>query len=316
MEAGLPPPGSAHWEVELPSGRKHLETYGRAIVVEGHVNQYILLIFEDHTDRQRLQLQLVQSEKLAAIGQLAAGIAHEIRNPLATIYNALFDLSEILVDPGPDAAEDIEISMEEIKRVQEIINNLLDFARESERSTGRVDLNDMLRRTMRLVQHDLTNKGIETELELADVPAVAINGNALKQVLINLVTNAAQAMSHGGRLILRTRRLSHTDAGMEAVPDSPADSGEYRLDPPSYPITRREFVLFEITDTGTGIPAAILPNIFNPFFTTKEPGSGTGLGLSVVHSLIQDAGGAISVQSVEGRGTTFRIELPISPTED
>jgi PAS domain S-box-containing protein len=316
---GLPPPPAGHWEVDLPAGRKHLETYGRNIIVEGHQSQYLLLIIEDHTDRQKLQMQLVQSEKLAAIGQLAAGIAHEIRNPLATIYNALFDLSEILVDPGPDAAEDIEISMEEIKRVQDIINNLLDFARESERSSGRADLNEVLRSTLRLVQHDLTNKGIETRWELTEVPQVAMNSNALKQILINLITNAAQAMNRGGVLTIRTVYTDERSPLSESVPDAsgdPKDSGEFRLDSPQSVLRRQSCITLEVADTGSGIPERILPNIFNPFFTTKAPGSGTGLGLSVVHSLVRDAGGAISVQSAVGKGTTFRIEIPRYASED
>ncbi len=319
-------PDNGNWELELPSGRRMIEVYGRPIIVEGHSSQYILLIIEDNTERQRLQLQLVQSEKLAAVGQLAAGIAHEIRNPLNTIYSALFDLSEIIANPSPEAAEDIAISMEEIKRVQDIINNLLDFARESERSTGRADLNDVVQKTGRLVQHDLSNKRIEIVYELGDVPAVAISNNALKQILINLVTNAADAMPRGGKLSIRTFRRRgqvplhqpSSSASQDAL-----DTGSFRLAEISAHRSRRfsegvyaEHAVLEINDTGTGIPASILPNIFNPFFTTKPPGSGTGLGLSVVHSLVQDAGGAASVKSEPGMGTTFTIELPVIANAD
>jgi signal transduction histidine kinase len=312
----LQPPPPANWEVTLPSGRKHIETYGRLFRVDGHPNEYAMLVVENHTDRQRLQMQLVQSEKLAAIGQLAAGIAHEIRNPLATIYSALFDLSEIIVNPSPDAAEDIAISMEEIKRVQEIINNLLDFARESDKSIGSSDLNEVVAKTIRLVQHDLTVKGLETAFELDEqIPMVVLSSNALKQILINLVTNAAHAMGNRGTLTLRTilREGAVSTHFPEAI--SSDDSGEFhpRQDRPTARrsgVNRTCHVRLEVEDTGSGIPASILPDIFNPFFTTKPPGSGTGLGLSVVHSLVVDGGGAVSVTSTVGVGTTFRIDLP------
>ncbi len=313
------PKGTHSWELEFLTGKKDIEIYGRPIVVEGHDNQYILLMIEDQTDRRRLQTQLVQSEKLAAIGQLAAGIAHEIRNPLNTIYNALFDLTEIIEHPSSEIEEDITISMEEIRRVHDIINNLLDFARESERSTGYADLNDVIEKTMRLVQHDLGKKGIAHELHLDHIPDVGMSNNALKQILINLITNAAQAMGTGGRLTIATRRrpgmVPLREAASTPENNDPAEirlaahqrrSGDHSYD---------EHVILEITDTGTGIPSQILPDIFNPFFTTKEPGAGTGLGLSVVHSLVRDAGGAISVRSVPAHGTTFTIELPGVPEE-
>jgi len=322
-----PPP--AHMQVRLRSGEKRLEVYGRPIIVEAHENQYILLIMEDNTERQRLQTQLVQSEKLAAVGQLAAGIAHEIRNPLNTIYNALYDLEEILEEPSEDAQEDISISMEEIKRVQDIITNLLDFARESERSSGRSNVNDVVNKTVRLVQHDLSNKSVVITCALARIPEVTINNNALKQILINLITNAAQAMEGGGEIELRTKRGQGPVPGQDA-PQASQREKRYQSDSPQLRLAGKQgeddwmeteesvsqHVVLEISDDGPGIPPDVLPNIFNPFYTTKPPGSGTGLGLSVVHSLISDAGGAISVTSERGVGTTFLIELPAVADEE
>ncbi len=312
-------PAPAHWELELPAGKRVVEVYGRLIAVEGHANQFILLIIEDNTERQRLQMQLVQSEKLAAMGQLAAGIAHEIRNPLATIYNALFDLDEIVENRSAEVADDINIAMEEIRRVQDIINNLLDFARESERSSGSADVNDVLRKTIRLVQHDLTGKNIQVKWELGDVGEVAISNNALKQILINLLTNAAQAMSSGGTLSLRTTvrpglvpcrsnnpMTVKKSGGTARLRLGPGGSGER----PAVQEKYGAHVRLEIEDTGPGVPPDVMSNIFNPFFTTKPPGSGTGLGLSVVHSLVEDCGGAVSVRSHPGEGTVFSIELP------
>ena len=320
LSAGVEP---RHWEVELPSGKRTIEVYARLIKIEGFENEFILLIIEDNTDRQRLQLQLVQSEKLAAVGQLAAGIAHEIRNPLNTIFNALFDLQEIVENPTEEMAEDISISMDEIRRVQDIINNLLDFARESDKGTGLADLNEVVQKTVRLVQHDLDTRGITVHSELGEIPDVALSSNALKQILINLITNASQAMNRGGTLTLRTGRIegpvppdveSAVDIDDEPTVRDP-ESAVYR--PPRKPRRRgattgdpQEHVILEVSDTGEGIPPELLANIFNPFFTTKDPGAGTGLGLSVVHSLIRDTGGAIRVESTPGVGTTFILELP------
>ncbi|MCC6547112.1 PAS domain S-box protein [Candidatus Sumerlaeota bacterium] len=314
-------PSNALWELDFPAGKRSVEMYGRSTIVEGHPSQYVLLLLEDVTERQRLQMQLVQSEKLAAIGQLAAGIAHEMRNPLNTIYNALFDLTEILKNPAPDVAEDINISMEEIKRVHEIINNMLDFARESGRTTGRANLNEVITRTIRLVQHDLSNKHIAITADLKDIPPVAISNNAMKQILINMTTNAADAMPKGGSLSISTmlrRGKVPLHNPPSCAPQETLKASSIRLAEISGHPTRdfsegvyAEHALIKFSDTGHGIPSALLPNVFNPFFTTKPPGSGTGLGLSIVHSLVQDAGGAISVKSQEGVGTTFVIELPV-----
>lgn len=315
VEGGAVEAEVRHWEVDVPAGTRILETYARLIAIEGFPQQFVLLLIEDNTMRQRLQLQLVQSEKLAAIGQLAAGIAHEIRNPLNTIYNALYDLDEIIVERTAEISEDIEISMEEIRRVQDIINNLLDFARETERPRASANLSDVVRKTVRLVQHDMTNKSIDIELDLEAEGEVSLSTNALKQILINLFTNAAQAMAGGGKLTIRTREIS------KGSPRPKSDfeeikSSRYRVvDKKGEKSSRRpvgERVLLQVIDTGAGIPSNILPNVFNPFFTTKEPGSGTGLGLSVVHSLVRDAGGSIGVESAENHGTTFTFELPLA----
>ncbi|MCC5876149.1 MAG: HAMP domain-containing histidine kinase, partial [Candidatus Sumerlaeia bacterium] len=241
----------------------------------------------------------------------------EIRNPLNTIYNALYDLDEIIEDRTAEISEDIEISMEEIRRVQDIINNLLDFARETERPRASAHLNDVVRKTVRLVQHDMSNKQIEIVLDLQAEGEVALSTNALKQILINLFTNAAQAMAGGGKLTIRTREIA------KGTPRPKSNfqeikSTRYRVEDQKGEKKPRgpngERLLLQVIDTGAGIPSTILPNVFNPFFTTKEPGSGTGLGLSVVHSLVREAGGSIGVESAENHGTTFTFELPLART--
>jgi signal transduction histidine kinase len=244
-------------------------------------------MYVDLSERRRLELQLIQSEKMAAIGQLAAGIAHEIRNPLGIIMNALYDLAELLPDPSPEVREDLQIARVEMARVQEIINNLLEFSRDSQAESQAVDLNALIGRTLKLMGKYLQNHGVEAVAALGKVGACEANENGLRQVLLNLITNAVQAMMPGG--------------GELRLETSPTASGGVGL---------------RVSDTGHGIPTEDLCKIFDPFYTTKEPGEGTGLGLSVVHSVIKNAGGRIEVSSLPGRGTTFAIELPPARTAE
>lgn len=249
-------------------------------LIEYADQRFFQVICVDISDRKRLESQLVQSEKMAAIGQLAAGIAHEIRNPLGIIANALFDLSEVLDSKRPEVEEDLRIALEEMRRVQEIIDNLLEFSRESRAECEPVDVDSLLRKTLQLMQRSLQSSGVRVRAELGNVGSCMANQNALRQVFLNLLTNAVQAMPQGGDLVIRSEAL-----------------GEDRI--------RLEF-----TDTGVGIPPEHLSSIFNPFFTTKEPGQGTGLGLSVVHSVVKRYRGSIRVESQVNQGTTFTIELP------
>ncbi len=249
-------------------------------IVEHRGEKTIQGIYLDVSDRKRLESQLIQSEKMAAIGQLAAGIAHEIRNPLGTILNALYDLSEILHTDNPEVWEDLRIAKDEIVRAQEIINTLLEFSRESVAEMEEVNLNDLLRKTLQLMHKYLQTNNVKVVTALGKVGTCLANQNALRQVFLNLITNAVQAMPNGGELRLRTQRIANKS------------------------------VLIEVSDTGIGIPERHLNSIFNPFFTTKEPGQGTGLGLSVVHSVIKRYQGHITVRSKPNEGTTFLIELP------
>ncbi len=254
-------------------------------LIEYGDQHFFQVICVDISDRKRLEGQLIQSEKMAAIGQLAAGIAHEIRNPLGIINNALYDLGEIVDGENPDVREDLRIAKEEMDRVQEIINNLLEFSRESRAELEAVDINELLRRTIQLLQRSLQNSGIRIVTDFVELGSCSANRNALRQVFLNLIANAAQAMPQGGELRLRTR------------------------------LTLDGRITIEVVDSGVGIAPEHLNSIFNPFFTTKEPGQGTGLGLSVVHSVVNRYGGEIHVESQINRGTTFRIEFPC-PCED
>ncbi len=249
-------------------------------LIEYRHELFFHIICVDISDRKRLESQLIQSEKMAAIGQLAAGIAHEIRNPLGIIMNALYDLAEIVDSDNPEVKEDLRIAKEEMGRVQAIINNLLEFSRESRAETEEVDINDLLRRTLQLMNRSLQKTNVRVVTELGEIGSCVANQNAMRQIFLNLITNAVQAMPDGGVLTLRTAL---------------------------HPGSR---IQVEVEDTGVGIPAEHLNDIFNPFFTTKAPGQGTGLGLSVVHSVVKRYKGEIRVRSQIGRGTAFTIEFP------
>ena len=240
----------------------------------------VIVIYSDISEREQLEGQLVQSEKMAAIGQLAAGIAHELRNPLAILMNVLYDLRATVSSVDPNVTEDFRIAEEEIGRAQAIIKNLLEFSRESGVELERVDINDFVGRTIELMQKYMEDNGVQVTVDLQPIPACVANSNAIRQILLNLITNAVQAMPHGGTLLLRTHR------------------------------NRFDRVQLEVQDTGIGIPKQHLNDIFNPFFTTKAPGQGTGLGLSVVHSIVKRYRGEIHVHSEVGVGTTFAVELP------
>jgi PAS domain S-box-containing protein len=253
--------------------------FNAGLIEYGH-HHFFQVICVDISDRKRLESQLIQSEKMAAIGHLAAGIAHEIRNPLGIITNALYDLGEIVDSDNPEVKEDLRIAKEEMERVQAIINNLLEFSRESRAELEHVDINDLLRKTLQLMNKSLQNSDVRVVTEFAPLSMCMANQNALRQIFLNLITNAVQAMPDGGELRVRT---------------APLLDGRIQL---------------EFADTGVGIPPEHLKDIFNPFFTTKAPGQGTGLGLSVVHSVVQRYGGDIHVHSQLNMGSTFTIEFP------
>ena len=239
----------------------------------------LLVLVEDVTEQRRMEHRLVQSEKLAGLGQLAAGIAHELRNPLSIIKSAAYVLKGL-----PDKSEKTNLCLEKIQngmtRSERIISNLLDFSRPATQEIEEVDVVKVLEQVLLLVGKNISNQDIEVRTDFEEIPWVRINLDAVRQVFLNLVSNAVQAMPNGGRLELSASRLGSRE------------------------------VIVKISDTGMGIKEEHLPSIFNPFFTTKEPGKGTGLGLFLVYREIERYGGSIKVQSEEGQGTTFFVTLP------
>lgn len=231
---------------------------------------------------RRIHERLLETEKLAGIGQLAAGIAHEIRNPLAIIATSAYYLGEIMPKDQKEVRKHLQILDSEINRCQTIITNLLEFSRKSDQNTQRVDVNGLLEMTLSLVSKDLVTRDILLIKKLSKVPPILTNLEEMKQVFLNLILNATQAMPNGGKLQIETSMAG------------------------------KEVLKIMVSDTGEGISPEDVEQIFNPFFTTKPPGEGVGLGLSLVHSIIESHQGHVTVKSKKGVGTTFTIELPVS----
>ncbi|MBI1734560.1 MAG: GAF domain-containing protein, partial [Candidatus Rokubacteria bacterium] len=232
---------------------------------------------------RQTQAQLIQSTKLAAIGELAANIAHEINNPLTTVLGFASFLTERL-EPGAPTLEELKLIQEEATRARDIVRDLLQFSRQNEFLPAMSDVNVVVEQVVSMVRRQGAVDAIDVQEAYApDLPLVEMDVSRMKQVFLNIVNNAIYAMPEGGALRVRTS-------------------------------ARDGFLHVEFTDTGTGIDADSLPRIFDPFFTTKPDVSGTGLGLSVSLGIVQSHGGTIEVGSTLGKGSTFTVKLPIEKT--
>jgi two-component system, NtrC family, sensor kinase len=240
------------------------------------------------------EAEAARGEKLASVGLLAAGIAHELNNPLTGVLT-FSSLMRKKVPDGSEDAEDLDLVISETKRCAAIIRRLLDFAREKTPEKTYADLNRLVEETVRIVERPANLRDIEINLELdPGLPQVWVDADLIKQVVMNIVVNAQHAIEQKGSITVRTRRL--------AQPRSPRPGG---------PVV--EMAEIAIEDTGCGIAEKDLQRIFDPFFTTKGVGRGTGLGLSVSHGIVEAHGGAIEVESALGEGSTFRVYLPVEP---
>ncbi len=224
------------------------------------------------------------TSKLAAVGELAAGVAHEINNPLTGVMG----YAQLLMDKqdvSQDVKDDLQKIYEESQRTVKIVQNLLRFARRYKPGKEHVDINDLLERTLELESYKLRTSNISLTINLVpELPLILADSNQLQQVILNLITNAEQAT-------VRTKRKGKITVTTEKVKD---------------------YVRIAIVDNGPGISPEHITRIFDPFFTTKEVGSGTGLGLSVSHGIITEHGGRIYAESESGKGATFIIELPVA----
>ncbi len=230
--------------------------------------------------------QLLQAEKMAALGQTISGVAHELNNPLATILSWSERLSQT---PITDASlrHGLDTILSESERAARIVRNLLTFARKRQTTRMMVDVNQVVGETLALRAYDLRLTNIRViDALAAGLPQVFADGHQMQQVLLNLIINAEQAMiSANGRGVLVVRSWHDVD---------------------------QEAVVLEINDDGPGIPEEVQPKIFDPFFTTKEVGKGTGLGLTVAYAIVQEHGGRIRLESRPGGGASFYVELPVS----
>lgn len=252
------------------------------IVEEGRVTG-CLGIVRDMTEERALAEQLLQREKLAAVGQLVSGVAHELNNPLAGIM-AYSQLMLAMSGGAADQQDALVTIHKEAKRAAKIVSNLLIFARQRHPERTDTDLNQVMQDTLELRRYALRTHQIEVDTEFdANLPLTWADPFQIQQVVLNLLTNAEQALKHHEgekRITLRTRSENDTLYG-------------------------------SVTDSGPGIPQAELDKIFNPFFTTKPVGEGTGLGLSISDAIVREHGGQMRVDSTVGEGTTFTIEMPI-----
>jgi two-component system NtrC family sensor kinase len=247
-------------------------------------------ILRDIEQRKILEAQLLQSEKLSSVGQLASGVAHEINNPVGVISMFTQMLLETRKDqPDDPEVEKLQLIESQAEHIAKITKNLLEFARPKEFQIGRVDINKSIENTLELVKPHLHKQKVELVMNLAEgLPEILGDGTQLDQVFMNLTLNALHSMPEGGRLSISTTPATVDSGALE-------NGG----------------VEIRISDSGCGIPKEDLHRIFEPFFTTKKVGKGTGLGLSVTYNIVKNHKGSLLVESEEGHGSTFVIRLPV-----
>ncbi len=240
-----------------------------------------------YKELQEKQEQLVQAAKLGSLGELAAGVAHEINNPLGTISLYAQMTLDDLKEDDKENRESLQIILKHATRTAGIVKNLLEFARRTDLETRPIGINPVLEEALSIIAHQAELQQVNIVRQLSqDMPMIVGDANKLQQVFVNIVVNALQVMPDGGQLTVES----------SAAPDG-------------------GFAQISIVDTGPGIPEENLRKIFEPFFTTKETGKGTGLGLSVSHGIIEQHKGRIEVSSKVGKGTTFRITIPVADKE-
>jgi two-component system NtrC family sensor kinase len=266
------------WDNEEESSEWEIDSY--PILDDNDQVTQAILLERDETERHRLESILAQSEKLAAVGQLAAGVAHEINNPLtAIIANAQILHRELPADS--DLQESVDLISRAGARATQVVRNLLDFARKEEYHLGYTDLNETMERSLALVQHEILARRVQLTFEPdPNLPPILASPDHLQSVWLNLLLNAIDALDKSpAEIKVTTRRAGD------------------------------EFVV-SVSDNGKGIPPDRLSRIFEPFYTTKKAGRGTGLGLSVSHRIVKQHGGHIRVESTVGVGSEFTVILP------
>ncbi|MBC8478118.1 PAS domain S-box protein, partial [bacterium] len=264
-------------------GGKILVEYD-ALVTQFQGRPVLQSYYRDITERQRMEFSVIQSQKLAGLGQLSAGVAHELRNPLGIINSSLYYINSCVerdeLSFNDSIRKHLGIIKAEVERSRRIIENLLSFSRISKAEVEPVHINQLLQNTLDLVQKELLVNDITLETSFAQLTPLMLNLDQLKQAFLNIILNSTQAMPSGGTLQVSTSILEN-------------------------------MIIIRFSDTGVGIPADQISDVLNPFFTTKSPGEGTGLGLSLTHSIIQRTGGSLHVESELEKGTSVTVKIPV-----
>lgn len=241
-------------------------------------------LVNDLTEKKKMDDYLSRVEKFAALGRIVSGIAHEVRNPLASIYTTVQNLENELAE-NHSARDDLQNIMQEIDRVEKLMRQILNLAKPLPLQIETVDINELLLTTIPLIEKEAKKKGIALKTELTgDIEYIEADPNRLRQLILNLLINAIESINKKGRITISTEMAVEADG-------------------------QKKWMLMKFKDNGIGISPDIIDNIFDPFFTTKNVG--TGLGLAVSHKIIQDHDGMIEVESQKNNGTTFSVKLPI-----
>ncbi len=292
------------WRGELINKKKNGELFYDYQVVfpmkdeKGEIINYIA-VKEDITLRKNMEEQMREIQKMEAIGTLTAGIAHEFNNIL-TVIIGYTRLLQIKIKRGEDVEHDIETILSATKRASNLISNLLGFARKQPLEKKPLNIKKLILKSEELLKR-LTRENIEMKISVPDESIVIMaDENQMQQVLLNIVSNAVDAMPDGGLLSIEVARAQPENALKKVEAD----------------MALRKFAILTVSDTGIGMDENIRARIFEPFFTTKEKGKGTGLGLSVVYGIVKQHEGFIDVYSEPGMGSTFRIYLPVIETKE
>jgi two-component system NtrC family sensor kinase len=268
-----------------------------------------VVVWQDRTEERRLESSLMQAGKLAAIGQLAAGVAHEINNPLTAI-KANAQMLQMVISPDDDNYESVELIAKASERAEKVVRGLLDFARQVQYDFEPIDVNESILQALDLVAYQMTSANINVMLDLAEVLAqVQASWQHLQSVWLNLLINARDALQESA---LQESALQESALQESALQKT---EGKRQVTVITRPDPGGDYIQVLVEDNGRGMSEAELAHIFEPFYTTKAPGQGTGLGLATSHRIIEQHKGDINVISVPGEGTTFVIRLPVSLVE-
>lgn len=266
-----------------PSSDKHLDS-DEIKALSQRVHDLIQNVDQTQTQLKWSHEHLLQSERLAQVGKLAAGVAHTIRNPLTSVKMRLFSLERTL-DLATSQKEDLEVISDEIRHIDTIVRNFLEFSRPPKLKMQTVSPSDAVDLALQLLRHRLESYGVEVEVKrVRRLPEISADLEQLKEVFVNLLVNACEMMNDGGSIAIEERERVLEPIGRALV--------------------------IKVSDSGPGIPESILDKVFEPFFSTKE--EGTGLGLSIAHRIVGEHGGRLEVEAQEGQGTTFTITLPFN----